>query len=427
MSKEVHHQWIANKIDFIEQRYLVGRDKEIQLFREMITSDRKEGTILNLYGTGGVGKSYLLHEFRRLSEQAQVKFLLLDSRVFPRNPAEFCLHLLRMLRYPVRRVEKGLDLSRLTEICLSEVQHKAYPRRMVLAVDTFEDIGEMEQWLRDEFLANLNPEILVIISGRIPLQGIWLSSPAWRQFLYRMPLADLGYCSVKQYLELSGIEQAEMIGRIWNQTKGHPLTLALLVTTMRAQTLPHTAFANDKDLFAYVVENWLTEVHSPDMRALVETVAVLRHFNQEILSFVLEKEITTQSFQRLVGLSFIQRVDQGWLLHDLLRDAISCELRLRMPDHYNRLWKRCVLYYYGKIKQSAQHKSVSFENAEWFYYIGDQLIQSIFYQQSAIYSSESLSPLTEQKPNCTWIIAASPRRMSESSLQTRLPKNSKTI
>lgn len=391
MSKEVRHRWKANRVDPIEQHYLVGRDKEVRIFLEMTTAEISKGKILNLSGTGGIGKSYLLNEFRRLSEQAHVTFLLLDSRVFPKNPSEFCLHLLRMLRYPIQKIEQPAELSLLTETCLGAVREAAYDRKMVLAVDTFEEIGEMEQWLRDEFLANLNPEILVVISGRLPLQGAWLSSPAWRQFIYRMPLADLDYDSVKQYLVLSGMEQEEMVGRIWNQTKGHPLTLALLVSTTLTQTLRQMSFSDDNGFFTYVVKQWLTELHSPEMRAWVEAAAVLRYFNQEILSYVLEKELETETFQRLVGLSFIQRVDQGWMLHDLLRDAISYELRLRMPDSYNRLWKRCVLYYYEKIKQSARKKSAAWETGELFYYIGNQLIQFIFYQQSASYSLEPLN------------------------------------
>ncbi|WP_256759428.1 LuxR C-terminal-related transcriptional regulator [Cohnella sp. WQ 127256] len=392
MSKEIQHRRIINRVDHIEQHFLVGRENEIQQFQAALAGDTWEGVILNVYGTGGVGKTYLLNEFRRMTESGQMKFLLLDTRVFPKNPAEFCLHVLGALRYPLyKMIEQAADLNRLVETCLGAILESSQSSKMVLALDTFEEIGEMENWLRDEFLAKLNLDILVVICSRTPLQGGWLSSPAWRQYIYRMPLADLDYNSVKQYLERSGIEQDELIRRIWNQTKGHPLTLTLIVSTVLVQSFHHTVYSDDKEHFTYIVNNWLTEVPSQDMRALVEAVAVLRLFNQEILSFVMEKEVSTESFQRLVQFSFVQRVDRGWLLHDLLREAIHSELRLRKPENYNRLWKRCVLYYYEEIKKSARNKAISWHNAEWFYYIGDQLIQSVFYQQSVSYSSEPLS------------------------------------
>ncbi|MCD9021821.1 helix-turn-helix transcriptional regulator [Cohnella silvisoli] len=391
MSREIH-QRITSERDRMEKHYLVGRDNEVLFYQEQILGDTFTVRILNLYGTGGVGKSYLLNEFRRLSEQADIKFLILDSHVFPRNPSEFCLYLLHMLHYPVQSIEPAADISLLNDECLNALQEAVGQKKMVLALDTFEVIGEMESWLRDVFLPNLKSNILIIISGRHPLQGLWLSSPVWRQFIYRMPLAGFDYLSVKRFLELSNIEQEERIRHVYALSKGHPLTLALLVANPSALPLQNIPFEDSSETFRYVVNSWLTEVHSPDMRVLVETAAVVRHFNQELLSYVMEKEVTTEQFQQLLKLSFVQRVDRGWVLHDLLRDAITYELRLRMPEYYNRLWKRCVLYYYDKIKQTAHTKIMSWENAEWFYYIGNQLIQAVFYQQSVCYSSEPLNP-----------------------------------
>ncbi|WP_231571020.1 response regulator transcription factor [Gordoniibacillus kamchatkensis] len=137
---------------------------------------------------------------------------------------------------------------------------------------------------------------------------------------------------------------------------------------------------------------WLKEVPDRDIRELVEAAAVLRHFNLETLGFILEKEVTTEQFLQLTGYSFIRRVDRGWLLHDLLRDTIGHELRLRAPEYYDKLWKRCVLYYYLQIKKKAQKKSVSWESAEWVYYIGDRFIRTLFYQQSVTYTLEPLHP-----------------------------------
>jgi len=100
--------------------------------------------------------------------------------------------------------------------------------------------------------------------------------------------------------------------------------------------------------------------------------------------------VTTEQFLKLIGHSFVRKVDRGWLLHDLLRDAIAHELRHRMPEHYDRLWKRCVLHYYLHVKESIHTKSISWESTEWVYYIGDRLIRTLFYQQSVSYQLESL-------------------------------------
>ncbi|WP_256759425.1 helix-turn-helix transcriptional regulator [Cohnella sp. WQ 127256] len=380
---------MSNVIDLMEQHYLVGRDKEVECFLERLLADFANERILNVYGTGGIGKSYLLNEFRRLSIQFGATFLLLDSRTLI-SPLEFCLQLLRTLHYPAKEIPMTEDINLITKICLDTIQEATGKGKIVLALDTFEEFGQSEQWLREEFLTQLPPQLLVVISGRLPLQGKWLYSSVWRKLIYRIPLSDLDYESVKQYMIRSGIDSEETVQRIWTQTKGHPLTLALFASTTLVRTLQKTGTMATDEVFKHIVNVWLTEVPD-DYRELVETAAVLRYFNQELLSYVLEKPITVKQFQKLASLSFVQRVDRGWLLHDLLRDAVSHELRLREPERFDQLWKRCVLYYFKKIKQTVGKKSVVWDNAEWFYYIGDQLIQSAFYQHSSSYSTEPLT------------------------------------
>jgi DNA-binding CsgD family transcriptional regulator len=393
MSMEDSSQRIAEEIDRMEHRYLVGRDQEIRLFLELLSNEHSAGKIINLYGTGGVGKSYLLDEFRRLSEKAHIPFINIDSRSFPRSPFEFCSYLLRLMRYPILQVEKlQTDIRLLTEICADETRKAAVQGKLVLALDTFEEFGELEHWLRDDFLTHLSPEILVIVSGRLPLHGAWLSSPAWRQMINWMPLDDLQYGAVKQYLTLAGIMQEETIRYIWTTTKGHPLTLSLFVYTTLAQSQTRYSFRNEQEIFPYVVRTWLKEVPDPYIRELVEAVAVFRQFNQETLSFILEKQVTTEQFLKLIGHSFIRKVDRGWLLHDLLRDAIVREMRQRVPEYYDRLWKRCVLHYYLHVKEAIHKKLTLWESVEWVYYIGDRLIRTLFYQESVSYQLESLHP-----------------------------------
>ncbi|TMV51932.1 hypothetical protein FE783_03010 [Paenibacillus mesophilus] len=379
----------VHEIDQIERHYLVGRQKEVQFFREQLSEKRHRGRILNVYGTGGVGKSYLLDEFRRIAHQDRMRFLLLDSRDFPHNPHDFCLHLLRLLRYSLD--ERTDNLNRLLELCQEAIMHEPESDGVILALDTFEELGELEYWFREEFLTQLHSKVFVIISGRYPIQGAWLSSPAWRRLISHMPIGDLDYFSVKEYLGRSGFETEDDIHRIWSKSKGHPLTLSLLVSTTLSQAMQPMAFEEHHSVFAQVVHAWLKELPDPQLRELVEAAALLRHFNQELLSCAMNSPVPTEHFLKLVGLSFVRRVDRGWLLHDLMRDAITHELQLRAPDQYGKIRKRCVLYYYDLIKESVHKKSVAWETAEWFYYIGDPAILAFFYQNSGTHRWEPLN------------------------------------
>lgn len=382
----------VSEVDRLEQYFLVGRDLEMRLFARKLASTASPGGILNLFGTGGVGKSYLLHAYRRIAAEAQAKFVLLDCRVIPGNPSDFCRSLLHALHYPSNRIDQLTESSLLAEACLDALRETTANERTVLALDTFEALGDMERWLRDDFLARLDPDALVVIAGRFPLQGAWLASPAWRRLVERVPLGELDYEAVEHYLARSGIDQEEHVRRIWNRTKGHALTLSLLVSTTLAHSPQQSMPYGEQEVFAQVVSLWLQEVPDPQMRELVETAAVLRQFNQEMLSHVLERTVTTEQFRTLTGYSFVQKTERGWLLHDLLRDAVGFELRQRMPEFHNRLWKRSVLYCCNRMKLSAKKRSAAWENAEILYYIGNHFIQFLLFRQSISYSLEPLHP-----------------------------------
>lgn len=381
----------AVQIDQMKRHYLVGRDTEIQNFLQQLTVSGQQGRILNLYGTGGVGKSYLIDEFRRLAVNMNAVFLLMDSRGFSHTPQDFCTQLLRMLGLSTEMLQQITEPQALLELCHDILTEKALTQKLVLALDTFEDMGDMELWLREALFPELHPEILILIAGRFPLQGIWLSSPVWRHWIDRMPIGDLDYSSVKQYLERSGISQEPIIKQIWMKTRGHPLTLSLIVSTTIVQNRQNLELVDGSEVFEHIVGIWLREVPDDNLRELVETVAVLRHFNQELLSYVLDRQVKTEVFQWLVGLSFIRRVDRGWILHDLMRDAISYELRLRQPEHYDWLWKRCIMYYYSRLSNQSKRKPITWEVIEWYYYIGDHVVRNFCFQKSNPYFMESLN------------------------------------
>ena len=385
-------QRIAGEIDRTERHFLVGRDREIHWFKTWLENDAASWRILNLHGTGGVGKSYLLDEFRRIAEGRNALFLYMDSRSFPQNPAGFCSTLLQSLRLPPALFDHPqADPGVLVRQCEDELRKAAARGKVILALDTFEEIGELEHWLRNHFLILSGTNILTIISGRLPLQGAWLSSPAWRRLIYFLPLEDLPYEAVREYLNLAGIRQEKTIRHIWARTKGHPLTLSLSVSALPASGAGFP-MRSDEDVLAHVARTWLREVPEAEIRELVEAVAVLRHFNQEMLSWVLERNVPTEQFRKLIGHSFIRRVGPGWVMHDLLRDAIAHDLRSRVPETYDKLWKRCALYCYTQIRKKLPRRSVTWESPEWFYYIGDRFIRSMFFRQTAPYRLETLLP-----------------------------------
>lgn len=382
---------VRHRVDHIERHYFVGRDREIQLFTELLSKRLGKEQIINIYGTGGVGKSYLLDEFRRICVNNNVKFLLLDGRDLPKNPVEFCLYLLRILRHQITNEERiWTDSVELTEMCLRAIHATAEQEKVIIAFDTFEEMGEIENWLRDHLLIHIKSDIFIIIAGRFPLQGRWYASPGWRELIYRLPIIELDYQEVVLCLKRFNITGEDLVHSIWLKSQGHPLTVALLAAIATERSLQSISTADQRDVFEQIVDVWMLEVLDNDMREMIWAAAVLRQFNQELLSYVLEKQVSVEQFMKLCRYSFVRRVGHGWQIHDLMREATQQELRLRAPDYFDRLWKRCILYYYHRIVQSPNKRLSSWESGEWVYYTAGLMVRTVFYQQEGTYNLEPL-------------------------------------
>ena len=372
----------VERIDAFERKFMAGRRQEVERFRRLLDGSSPGKRLINIYGIGGMGKSFLLDEYRRIAAECGYRFLLLDSRDFLHTPQSLCARLARLAENPdadAERLEPEEESFQVTE-AIRRVNAVAAGRPLCLAFDTYEEMESLDPWIREQLLPRLDPSVVVAVAGRTPLQGAWKLSPAWRQMIEWTPLSELAYDDAKAYLVAHGIRDDASIRAIWNKTKGHPLTLSLAA---HAATVREDARIADEEMFPFVAGEWLREVPGPELRALVEAAAVLRHFNQEILSYVIDAPVTTERFQELVSLSFVRRVSHVWLLHDLVRAAVAEDLRARTPETYNALLRRGAAYFYRAVGRATGSSRNGWEAAEAFYYVGDHLIREFFYQTAS--------------------------------------------
>ncbi|WP_309122190.1 LuxR C-terminal-related transcriptional regulator [Paenibacillus sp.] len=378
------------QIDAFERKFMAGRHREVDRFRRLLAGAAPEKRLINIYGIGGMGKSFLLDEYRRIAAESGCRFLLLDSRDFLHTPQSLCARLARLLEDPAADAggpEPEEETFQVSD-AIRRVNAVAAERPMCLAFDTYEEMEALDQWIREQLLPRLDPSVLIAVAGRNPLQGAWRLSPAWRQMIAWTPLSELAYEDAKQYLENHGVRDEASVRAIWNKTKGHPLSLSLAA---HAATIREETRLQDEEVFPFVAAQWLREVPGPELRSLVEAAAVLRHFNQEILSYAADKPVTTEQFQELVSLSFVRRTSRGWLLHDLVRAAVAEDLRARTPETYNALRRRGAAYFYRAVGRGAgSSRDAGWEAGEAFYYLGDHLIREFFYQTASPHYFETL-------------------------------------
>ncbi|MCT2538130.1 ATP-binding protein, partial [Aquibacillus koreensis] len=248
----------------MEDIHFFGRDREIRLFKQWLLNTESNNKILNIYGIGGSGKTYLLHAFERMTDHENDLFLHIDCRDFIQTPLTLAENLLIQLynKYPNIEQNKSYTLQE----CLFLLQHISQEKRIVIAVDAYEQMRELERWFRNTFLKNLPGNTYIVISGRNPLKGEWEESPAWRKIITRMKLSDFSYSVTKQYLSHYEIDREDLLKRIWVITKGNPLALSLAVLSIEKINKETKWINRDKSNYSPVLlqltRAWLAE--TPD-------------------------------------------------------------------------------------------------------------------------------------------------------------------
>ncbi|MGD8192130.1 LuxR C-terminal-related transcriptional regulator [Brevibacillus ginsengisoli] len=380
-------QTIINDFDMWENRYIVGRQQELSLFSDFLESDSSTNKhIWNLYGTGGIGKSTLLQGFRLLAIQKGALYIQLGSRDFSHTGYDLCKALLQQL---TETAPKETDLSKLLESTVATIREISAYRKVIIAFDTFEEMMELETWLREHFLKWLPSRVLVLIAGRQRLTDSWFYSPAWRSKILLMPVKHLTREETLDYLQRFDISEAERMERIWLRSKGHPLTLSLAVAAQINEE--DAASGIESDWFGDLAALWLKEVPEKEQRKWVEAAAVLRHFNEEVLSYLLEEEIKPDIFEQLTRFSFVQKTDRGWMFHDLMREATCSQLKQRKPRYYHHLLGRAACYYAEIILEKSGKSSVSWEVVEFYHYVEHSSIRALTNQASGTYYWDTLT------------------------------------
>lgn len=230
--------------------HFVGREFELEYFRQWLAQlDERDERILNVYGTAGMGKTYLLERCARIAGELGAFYVRADVRDALSRRERLLSGLLEQLDPPSSRPAPATATSpypplappedqpttalQMQERCLQALNRIAEERRVVLAFDGYEEIGGLDHWLRTSFLPGLSGNVLVIVSGRFPLEGPWRHAPAWRKLIVRLPLAELSYEDIRTYLSHWGIADEKVADAVWLRTMGHPLALSLLTPDRR--------------------------------------------------------------------------------------------------------------------------------------------------------------------------------------------------
>lgn len=363
---------LGDQLITLKEQLFIERPHELRRFEEALHGAPRSWHILNIYGPGGIGKSTLLDACRRISEGLDTPYLYFDASDFSSQPERFvqrCATLLQLQECSLDTVLKAI-----TELTANGM--------VVIAIDTYEEAGELNRWLREKFLAHLPKRCLVVIAGRYPLLELWKYHSAWHNLIEALPLTNLSHEQSAEYLQKCGVTAAALIELAWRNSGGLPLALSLIVMVVKRdgpQALE--GFANNPDIVSALTECWLREIDSPKLRALIEAAAITRFFNQELLNTLVGDEVSDWEFRQLLNTSFIRHTSHGWAITGMVRLALAKELNQRAPERYNMLRFRAL----HVLAQLAINPHGSLDRCaalqEFFYLLGNSLVRAALYNE----------------------------------------------
>ncbi len=362
----------ADKLKLAKQAHFVGREKELQQFKHALDNDNRNSLVINVHGQGGVGKSTLLDAFRHCTEESDACFLYIDIADLNGSVEIFKSQLGSML--PANPTIDNDDLFK-------HINQIATQKNIVIAIDTFEESGDLNRWLREAFLPRLADSCLVVIAGRHPLIELWQSQPEWRNLIQALPLDNFDLELTRHYLQLNGINKQSTIEQTWHSTSGYPLALSLSINL--AITENHSLeTTNHNDIVTTLTQRWLREIPDANLRPLIEAACVVRIFNQNSLEKISGKHISETEFHKLQSCSFIRKRNTGWSIHNIVRDALEKELSLRNPERHKQLRMQALASFsHAAIKRSPGLESTQALH-EFFYLLGDSLVRAALYENT---------------------------------------------
>jgi hypothetical protein len=306
---------LADRVAAAQRDLFVGRERELALFRDALVAPDPPFAVLAITGPGGVGKSTLLRQFAHLAAGAGATPIVIDGHTVDPTPAAF-----------LAAAGPGGGAPRRD--------------RMVILVDHWERLQDLEGWLFTSFAPALPASALLVVAGRVVPAGALEADGAWGPLVRHVRLGNLDHDDAESLLARRGLPPAfrEQAVRL---SHGHPLALGLLADLGRDRDIDLSPGLDSMpELVARLLRVFVAGVPSERHLSALEVCAHVRVTTEPLLASVLGDEAARETFGWLRGLSFIEAGPEGLAPHDLARDALDADLFWRNRQQYAELHHR---------------------------------------------------------------------------------------
>ncbi|HET7016134.1 MAG TPA: winged helix-turn-helix domain-containing protein [Streptosporangiaceae bacterium] len=300
---------------------VVGRQAERAVLLSLAECDRP--LVAAVHGIAGIGKSALLAAFAEEARSRGAFVVSLDCGGIEPTERGF----LAALDRAISKLQPAGGNRPLMTVAEAAATLSGLGERVVLVLDTYEQLRLLDTWLRQVLVPSLHDNTRLALAGREPPVAAWISD--FGDLLAIVPLANLAAADADALLRREGLSDADA-AHLTRFTHGHPLALRLAVSARGARpdlTVPDAAVATVVTELARV---YLSGLDQPT-RAVLDAACTLRRPTLSLLDALLPEVAPHDAYDLLRPLPFVEYGPDGLVLHDTVREVVAALLRVNDP------------------------------------------------------------------------------------------------
>jgi len=243
--------------------------------------------------------------------------------------------------------------KRLTADFLADIAKAAEKKRIVLLLDTYEQMTALED-LIGKVVQKIHPNILMVVAGRkLPdWNRTWQGWMATAQVEEIKPMTEdvMRQLIYRYYSTMRGGEpDSAQVDTIIRFARGLPM-----VVTSAVQLWVKYGVEDFQSVKAEIVANLvdrLMEGVPSNLIPALEAAAVVRWFDQPILRAITGLEDVRDVYNELRRFPFVRTRVEGLALHDSVREMMNENLRVQDSERYSELHERAAVYFEKRMEK----------------------------------------------------------------------------
>lgn len=314
-------------------RLVIERANELKRIEDWLVQNESSTVVLSVSGIGGIGKTTFLSQIEERAHRFGIATARVDGIVSFVNATDFLAHLCRQLGLGDVCATAAIDEM------MNQLSRQLFEYKTILLFDHFEEMMPLELFIRTELIPRMPVEgVMMVIASRIGLSMGWRTDPKLITRTERIVLHNFTWQQSIDYIKQAGIEIEDLQQQIGHSTSGYPLGLALAVQS----ALQEFRNEEDNELFLHEISSDLIREVAPHLNRFVEGLVFLRTSTQDMLSEVLQEEVSLEDFIALGRLSFVRATEKGLVIHDVARTYLLSDLKVRNPQRFDAFLQRTV-------------------------------------------------------------------------------------